>query len=282
MSTKSRRSRRKPETVHENQERWLLTYSDLITLLMALFIIMWAVSSVNVGKFNELKTSLSNAFAGGKVVTGNNSVMDGSTAPFSQESSMPIAPIAPSPRKEISQKFDKIAKQLDTQNSSADVQNLLAIKKLLDKYVQQKGLTGRLSTSIDERGLVIRVLTDDLLFASGSAELNKGSYPLLGEIASLISDTRIVNTIQVAGNTDNVPISTAQYPSNWELSAARAAAVLEYLRSRDVSQSRLSIAAYGSQRPIASNSTATGRTLNRRVEIVVLRRSLSNSSLSGS
>ena len=279
MSARSKRGRRRQgELVHENQERWLLTYSDLITLLMALFIIMWAVSSVNEGKFNELKMSLSNAFAGGKVVTGNTSVLSGESSPFSQESRMPIAPIAPAqPRTAISAQFDKIAKSLEKQSNSSDVQNLLAIKKRLDAYVKEMGLTGRLRTSIDERGLVIRVLTDDLLFASGKAVLNTKSFPLLDKIASLIGDAHVVNTVQVAGNTDNVPISTAEFPSNWELSAARASAVLEYLLTHGISPSRLSLAAYGDQRPIASNATAKGRSLNRRVEIVVLRRALTGS-----
>ena len=282
MSARSKRSRR-PEPVHENQERWLLTYSDLITLLMALFIIMWAISSVNQGKFNQLKTSLSSAFAGGKVVTGNNSVLSGQSSPFSQESAMPIAPIAPAqPRAQITAQFDKIAKHLDKQSNSSDVQNLLEIKKRLDAYVKDMGLSGRLQTSIDERGLVIRVLTDDLLFASGKAVLNTSSYPLLNEIASLISDSHVVNTVQVAGNTDNVPISTAQYPSNWEHSAARASAVLEHLLTHGISPGRLSIAAYGDERPIESNATAKGRSLNRRVEIVVLRRALAGDSVSSS
>ena len=220
----NRRRSRSKKVEHENNDRWLLTYSDMITLLMALFIIMWAVSSVNSGKFNELKVSLSNAFSGGKVLSANDSILSGQPSPFAQDSPSPIVPITP--REAIASRFGQTMSEMQHRANQADVENLRRIKRKLDAAAGRLGLSGRLFTSIDERGLVIRLLTDDLLFASGSAVLSTNSYPILDTVTRLISDQKIANPVQVAGNTDSVPISTAQFPSNWELSAARASAVL--------------------------------------------------------
>jgi chemotaxis protein MotB len=115
------------------------------------------------------------------------------------------------------------------------------------------------------------VLTDDVLFDSGKATLKSRSVPLLTEISALLAKG-VVNPIRIEGNTDDVPISTPQFHSNWDLSTARADAVLEFLLAHGVAARRLSAVGYADQRPIASNATASGRSENRRVELVVLRR----------
>ena len=127
-----------------------------------------------------------------------------------------------------------------------------------------------MQTVIDRRGLVVRVLTDQLLFASGQATLRPAGFPLLNEVAQLLNvDTR--HPITVEGHTDNVPISSSQYPSNWELSTDRATTVVRYLIAKGVNRERLGAVGYADLHPLASNATAAGRAKNRRVEIVLQR-----------
>ena len=127
-----------------------------------------------------------------------------------------------------------------------------------------------MQTSIEARGLVIRVLTDDLLFASGQATLESKASGLLGEIAQLLNLDQ-THPISVEGNTDNIPIHSAQFPSNWELSTARASTVVRFLISHGVGASRLTASGNAEERPYDSNATAVGRARNRRVEIVMRR-----------
>ncbi len=253
-------------------ERWLLTYADMITLLMALFIVMWAISAVNIGKFNELKASLRAAFSGKifdrsepHVLTGERSVLNPEGAQVSPIEQIPSA---------LQAVTDALR---ETATDQQDLENLRWLKRQIDAYARSHGFAGRIRTSIDERGLAVRLLTDEVLFDTGKAVLKRRSLPLLAHIARLLVSRDIENPVRVEGNTDNVPISTPEFPSNWELSTARATAVLAKLLAHGVPPSRLSVAGYADQRPVASNATAAGRRLNRRVELVVLRRALARS-----
>ena len=265
----------------ENEERWLLTYSDMITLLMALFIVMWAISSVNVSKFNQLKAALQSAFSA-KVLQANESILSGQQAPFDQDGS-PIQPLDQSSSasqvvqvRSISQNISaKISTQIQAQAALQDEDNLVHIQTLVRAFAREHGLTKIVKADIEERGLVVRLLTDNVLFGSGEATLKPTSLPLLGEIAGLLAAPDIVNPVSVEGNTDSTPIHSAQFPSNWELSSARADAVLEFLAGHGVAADRLSATGYGDMKPIAKNTTVAGRAANRRVDIVILRRSFS-------
>jgi chemotaxis protein MotB len=252
-------------------ERWLLTYSDMITLLMALFIIMWAVSSVNTSKFEALKVSLHSAFSG-KVLQNPGAVLTGSTAVFEQPGT-PVTP--PNPSTAMSGpafSMARISSSITQSAQNADLENLKALQRRVRQYAAAHGFAQDVATTIQERGLVVHVLTDGVLFDSGSAVLKPQGLALLGEIGTLIDQPDLVNPISVEGNTDSEPIHSALYPSNWELSTARANAVLEFLLGKGLKESRASVVGYGSQKPIASNSTDSGRRRNRRVDIVVLRR----------
>jgi chemotaxis protein MotB len=254
-------------------ERWLLTYADMITLLMALFIVMWAISSVNISKFDQLKASLKSAFSG-KVLPSNDSVLTGQSAPFDQEG-QPVSPLV-QPNQPVF-RIKSIAASITQAATNADTENLRKIEQQVEAYARQHGFADADRTTIDERGLVIRLLTDKVLFDSGSGVLRSDGYPLLTEIAHLLTRADIVNPVRVEGNTDDQPIHSALYPSNWELSTARANAVLEFLIGEHVQQGRLSVAGYADQHPVASNATAAGRSANRRVDIVILRRSFPKS-----
>jgi chemotaxis protein MotB len=261
----NRRRRQVPE--EHVDERWLLTYSDMITLLMSLFLVLWAISSVNISKFDQLKVSLHSAFTG-KVLPGNPSVLTGGEAPFS-ETGQPVTPPVEFPQPAF--KMSSIESSLQNAARRQDDENLRRIQRQVDRYARQHGLSGRIRTSIDERGLVIHVLTDAVLFDSGEATLKQPAV-LLAELAHLITRTGIVNPVRIEGNTDSVPVSSRRFRSNWELSSARANAVLQFMLAHDVAAARLSTVGYGDQRPIASNATAAGRSRNRRVSLVLLRR----------
>ena len=252
-------------------ERWLLTYADMITLLMALFIVMWSMSTVNISRYAALKASLKEAF-NGSLAEGGASIQNGAEGLMPAQSNL-VAPNKPEPISMTSFSPVEAPNPLD-ERSAADLSNLRELQRRIDAYAKARGLAGKLKTEIDERGLVIRVLTDDLLFDSGRARLRASAGTVLDEVGRLVVRQSHGNPVRVEGNTDDVPIATAEFRSNWDLSAARATAVMDYLIARGLDATNASVAGYADQRPLASNATTSGRSQNRRVEIVVLRSAL--------
>jgi chemotaxis protein MotB len=261
---------------HEGaDERWLLTYSDMITLLMTLFIVLWSISSVNVSKLQVLQQSLNNAFSGKPVTTGGQSVLAGSPSSIqgiqssqAMEQAMNSASVVPA---ELSNPISTASAQAQQQAAQREQQSLERVQHQVETYAQRHGFASEIRTSIDERGLVIRLLTDKVLFDSGQATVKPGALPLLSHIAGLVLRSGITNPIRIEGNTDNVPLSGGRFYDNWGLSAGRAVAVLEQFRRAGVPASRMSVAGYADTHPIAPNTTAAGRAQNRRVDVVVLR-----------
>jgi chemotaxis protein MotB len=181
---------------------------------------------------------------------------------------MPLTPNIP---KAVSISSSQLQAALDTVSASMQEQaSFAALKRRLDAYARAHGFADQVRTVIERRGLVVRVLTDKVLFDSGQADLKPAGLPLLTEVAKLLN-LDPTHPIIVEGHTDNVPISSTLYPSNWELSTARATTVVRYLISQGVSAARLGAAGYADLHPVASNATAAGRQLNRRVEIVLRR-----------
>jgi chemotaxis protein MotB len=247
-------------------ERWLLTYSDMITLLMALFIVMWSMATVNTSKFEALSASLKDAFSG-KILSGGEAIMQ----PGSSSSSEPSPPEPPLPAVKAIEPTTK--SQGDGQRSDApakETEELDKLKKEIDAWTKTHGLAKEVETEVARRGLIVRVLTDRVLFDSGSAQIKPQADPLLDALSRLLK-TEVRNPIQVEGNTDNVPV-TGTYPSNWELSTARATTVLRGMISRGVWAGRLGATGYAAEHPLTSNKTEAGRRRNRRVELVVLRK----------
>ncbi|HEY4348128.1 MAG TPA: flagellar motor protein MotB [Gaiellaceae bacterium] len=260
---------------HESSERWLLTYADMITLLLALFIVLWSISSVNISKFAALKQSLSQAFSG-KVMQGNSGILSGGSAPLEPQGTQvqnveANSSSSPSTFPTPNSISTTISNAINSSMSQAEQRDLKEIQAEVKKAAAAQGLSGTIHTSIDESGLTIRLLTDKVLFDSGQAVLQPEARPLLQKIGRILAHDSSTNPIRVEGNTDNQPIATSAYPSNWELSAARASAVLERLLSGGLSQERLSVLGYGAQKPVASNTTVAGRSRNRHVDIVILR-----------
>ena len=265
---------------HEaGDERWLLTYADMITLLMALFMVLFSISSVNISKYQVLQHALQKAFIGG-VLDGGKGVQAGNPTRITGVQTA-------TPSGSVDSSFNIFTKTLQgagtnpTQKAkaaSAEQNPLLEVQRRVENYAQKHGFAADISTSIDQRGLVIRLLTNNLVFDSGQATLKPTATPLLSRVSRLMVSMHIDNPVSVEGNTDNVPISGGGFPSNWELSTARATAVLEFLLHHGISPHHLAAVGYADQNPVAPNTTAAGRALNRRVDIVVIRSNATKSS----
>ena len=266
---------------HENEERWLLTYADMITLLMTLFMVLFAISSINTTKFEQLSKSLAEAISG-KIVQGGPNIQESGATESTQESSPepPIPAIQPV-IKTAGSADDRRAAAAQTKSAAErEEEDFRKLKQQLDAYAREHGLQHSLQTTVARRGLVIRLLTDRVLFASGQAHLEPSSTELLTALARLLV-TEVRHPIVVEGHTDSRPINSARFPTNWELSTARATQVVRFFIRHDVAPRRLQAAGVGAQRPVASNSNDSGRSRNRRVEIVLVRLNTSSNSTDG-
>jgi chemotaxis protein MotB len=272
----SRGRRRGGGHTEESEERWLLTYADMITLLMALFMVLFSISSVNISKYQTLQQSLKAAFSGnvlpgGKAISEQGSTQNSSHVPATVELQA-LEPVTTMGSSTLANSTAHASQSAAAASAhEANQQAIFAhIKLELEDYAKAHGFSKSVQATIEQQGLVIRVLTDDLLFESGKASLEGRSHALLGEIAQLLN-VDVTHPIAVEGNTDNVPIHGGEFPSNWELSTARASTVVRFLIEQGVSPARLTAAGYAEQRPLASDATAAGRAKNRRVEIVMQR-----------
>lgn len=241
--------RRKPiQDEEESPDRWLVSYADFITLLFAFFVVMYAISTVNKSKYENLSSSIGLA-------------LSGSTPPEKQQSlnaakQPQTTIIKPLPLSYILQKNRR--KEIDTMaQMSAELTNTFST------LITDKSLT----IAQDDRGVRIDI-NDSLLFNEGSAELRPEAKSIIEQIGEKLKDqTRL---IQVEGHTDNVDIHNAEFFSNWELSAVRASSVVRMLSANGIAEQRLSAVGFGSTQPMESNMTDSGRAKNRRVSLVIL------------
>jgi chemotaxis protein MotB len=249
-----------------NHERWLLTYADMITLLLALFIVLLSMATVDKRKLEPLKNSLAEAFDG-KILQGGEAIQNRGASPKSVSQTPPEAPI---PAMKPSPQTSNGAKSQVQQDARKEEEDLQKLKEQIDEIAKQRRLQKKLETEVARRGLVIRVLTDDVIFDSGQAQIKPAGFPLLDNIARVLK-AEVRHPIVVEGYTDNQPIGTSQFPTNWELSTSRAAAVVRLFIRDGIPAPRLGAAGYAALHPIATNATAKGRSTNRRVEIVLVR-----------
>jgi chemotaxis protein MotB len=256
------------EEAEESDERWLLTYADMITLLMALFMVLFSISSVNVSKFVTLQRSLQDAFSG-RILPGGRALQESGGSTTSPKVSATPETSTPSVTADgaAKAKADAAAKAAA---AKAEEKDFKALKARVDEYVDKHGLASKVTTLVTRDGLVIRLLTDKLLFASGSATVQPGGRGLLEKVGSLLRAEN-QHEIRVRGFTDPVPIHTAAFPSNWELSAGRAASVVRTFAQSGVAPERMEAAGRAALDPLSSNATALGRARNRRVEVLLPR-----------
>lgn len=244
--------KKKVEAGHNNTERWLLTYSDLITLLMIFFVVLYTLSKVDADKFKAVADSLNAAIGGGTP----------SKIELQTDGGPSVLPL------EKAQEALKQPKSGSESGKEAEVKTIQDIKKQIDKFVASNGLQNRVETTIEERGLVVSI-RDTLLFASGSSAVTDDAHQILNTLSSILAG--LPNYLRIEGHTDNAPIHTTQFPSNWELSVARAVNVVNVLISQKVAPEKLSASGYGEYRPVAPNTSPANMDKNRRVDMVIVR-----------
>lgn len=244
-----RKRRRDSDDAHERQEsheRWLISYADFITLLFAFFVVMYAISSISEAKYKKVSGALENALNGPLPKTADNQV--NGTLKSGTDPTLDQAAKALAQQRKQQQKMAEVAKDLS---------------QTLGPLISQ----GKVSVSQNSRGVKVDI-SDSVLFAPGQAELGNASIGLLKTLSSVIKDKAI--RLEVGGHTDDVPIHSPSFPSNWELSAARASRVVRLFRDADVDEYRMTAVGYGSTRPVLPNDTPDGRMRNRRVTLMIL------------
>jgi chemotaxis protein MotB len=246
------RKRRGHEEEHENHERWLVTYADMLTVLMALFIVMFALSVVDKAKFEKFKEGLNGDLGNGvSLLSGGPGLQQAGDTPIDLQAAITALDEKQSRQQAAAQERDDLER---------------ARQKILQALVA-KHMEDKVRFELDERGLVVTVVTDDVLFALGSATLRPEGTKVLDAIAPALG--ALPNQVTVEGHTDDLPIS-GRFGSNWELSTERATSVLRYLLdTHSVPARRLSAAGYADQRPLTPNISGAARSANRRVEVIV-------------
>lgn len=273
-----RRGHEEEHEEHENHERWLVSYADMMTLLMVLFIVMFAISQVDQKKFAALKTGLSAGFgAPVAILSGGDAMLDpgGAVAPDSvnlagaAKGEKPQAPV-PEPQSPVNpEAVAELVEATSKAQVAKEVSELEKAREDLKAALKAAGLPDAATFRFDERGLVVTIATDEVLFGSGNAQLRPQGKRILSALAPTL--TKVPNKISVDGHTDSLPIHTASFPSNWELSTDRATGVLRYLISKHAfPPTKLSATGFADTKPLRPNTTPAGRALNRRVEIVVV------------
>jgi chemotaxis protein MotB len=272
---------------HINHEAWAIPYGDLITLLLAFFVVMYAISSVNAGKFRVLSDSLNAAFRGnpttfeplqiGEKARGTGADLEMSIMTPSQISGRPRSLIE-AVRIDGAKGLGAGDKPLPGAGETGHAQPVSAEAHPMAEQLARVAdeLQGALQSLVDADLVAVRrhqfwlevEVRSDILFPSGVATLSGKAYPALDALAATL--VKYPNPLRVEGHTDNLPINTRFYPSNWELSAARAASVVHRFQRAGIAASRLSVIGFGEFRPAASNDTAAGRNTNRRVIVVIL------------
>lgn len=222
---------RKPKGHQEvpGQDRWLLTYSDLITLLLGLFVILYAMSKIDTKKYNQWVAAFGGVFGSSQVDMkngpGSKGLMEG-------------------------------------------MNDQIRVRQMVKQSLELNGTIDGLSVSMDEKGVTIHI-QDHLLFSSGEAELKPVALHLLDSIAQVLR--RIPNDVRIEGHTDNIPIASPRFPSNWHLSVHRAMSTGYYfIKEFGIDPEKVAVVGYGDRRPVVSNDTEAGRARNRRVDIIIL------------
>jgi chemotaxis protein MotB len=282
-----RREEHEEHEEHENHEAWVIPYADMLTLLMCLFLVLFAVGNVDKQKFEKLSESFRSEFGSssssqvvslGEATTsgplsGGESLFD-SVTPITAAPSFTVdipadigAGIAPEPVAPVAPVV-VVVEVTDEVAAQQSYDELIALQLLVRERAEARGLADAVGFRFENRGLVVTIITDEVLFDESSADLKPVGIEILELVADVLRASP--NNISIEGHTDSRPISSGRYPSNWELSTARATSVLRHLTENiGFDPARLSAAGYADTRPLASNDTVEGAARNRRVEVVV-------------
>jgi chemotaxis protein MotB len=251
---------------HVNHEAWVIPYADMLTLLMALFLVMWATSQTDVSKLKQMSAGFADSLGivGNGQGVGGKGILEGVEKTDPAEASVDLKPkVGAAALDALENQQEQQQQQIDNQKQLEDVQ------KDITDAAAQSGTAGELAFKDEGRGLVVSIVSEGVLFDAGSAELRPEGRTVLDGLAGTLQT--IPNKLSIEGHTDNRPIATDRFPSNWDLSSARASTVLRYLIDvHHIPAERLSAGGYGDTNPVASNSDEAGRAKNRRVDIAIL------------
>jgi len=270
------RKRREEEEEHEEgAERWLVTYADMLTLLMVLFIVLFAMSNVDTQKYEKLKAGLADGFGrsvsvldGGQKTLLDKGTIEDDASSFSQA----IQALPQNQQAQVQQIVDKSAQQR-IQRQYADAKNeadrLRSIWHRMQAALRARGLQDDVQATIDERGLVVSLVSRHVVFQPNMADLTARGRRILDTLAPVLAS--LTEPIEVDGHTNQVKVKPKYYPSDWELSSARAITALRYLEeARQLPARRLTASAFGHTRPLVDPHTPGSQAVNKRVDIVVL------------
>ncbi|MEV0896835.1 flagellar motor protein MotB [Actinoplanes sp. NPDC049802] len=277
-----RKQKHEEHEEHVNHERWLVSYADMLTLLFVLFVVLFSMSDVNTKKFAQLAAGLSAGFgAQSAAFTGQSAPLDGAsnnaqvvqidpganpgdggsgTQGLNQKQKEAVErAILAEGRKKASANAEKAAKEAeDLKAIERKIADALAAQKLLDSV----------KFTIDQRGLVVTIVTNDVVFAGNRADLQEGGRKILQAIAPTLA--KLPNSIEVDGHTNQLKARTTFYPSGWELSAARASTTVRYFTEHDIPKKRLSAVGFSDTKPLIDPKDPRSITMNRRVDVVIL------------
>ncbi len=268
------RAKKHEEEEHENHERWLVSYADMVTLLMCLFIVLFAISQVDKAKFAALSAGLSASFGAPITalpgVTPEGSVLD--ALPSAVDVAAGIAPGQEASREEVDAAAEQAAVERAARvavEAQGAYDNLDEVRRKIQAALDAAGYSGAARFEIDERGLVAHIVADQVLFDAERADLRPEGAVILDAIAPTLRE--VPNQLAVEGHANHLPVTAGgPWPSNWELSAFRATTVVRYLAGDGIPQERMSANGYSSTRPLVPETDPNAITVNRRVDIVVL------------
>ncbi|AIF43177.1 flagellar motor protein MotS [Virgibacillus sp. SK37] len=235
--------------------KWMVTYSDMVTLILVFFILLFSMSQIDLVKFDAISESFRNRM-----------IFDFNPSPVPMENPTQSSSVKETGKE--SNEFEVPVELEEEQEEISETQSLNGLMDEIEKYLDKNELNNVISANRTERGVVL-VLQEKILFDSGEAKIIDGGKPFLNKIGSLLN--KMPNQVKVEGHTDSRPISNYRYPSNWELSGARASSVIRYLIDKNkFDESRFSSVGYADTRPLVPNTSSDNWKKNRRVEIVVL------------
>lgn len=249
--------RKKDKQASSNSGSWLTTYSDLMTLLLAFFVLLFSMSSIEENKYEMMMNSLQNALIGS----------NGATI-FENPSAKDDALISESPDEEATVVTPELIEEvMSSGGTTGEEPTTDELQEIVAGFLKDQGLDADVSVEIVEEGILLDV-KQNVLFDLGKADIKSESLETLSRLGTLFDE--FDQEVRVVGHTDNLPISTTQYPSNWELASNRACAIVRYYIRQGFESTRFMCTSYGDTMPIASNDTAEGRAKNRRVNFLIV------------
>jgi chemotaxis protein MotB len=269
---RGRRQKHVEPEEHENHERWLVTYADMLTLLMVLFIVMFAMSQVDQEKYNALKNGLADGFgADASVMTGSDSILEEKLDEISPQATEILDKLSDADKEAVAKALGTTQTGESASYAAARVEydRLEKVRRKIVSALSRKGLTDDVRTAIDERGLVVSLVSKHVVFQPDVAQLSPRGQQVVDTLAPVLRG--LTEQLRIDGHTNQVKVHPRYFATDWDLSAARAVTVLRRLNERNhVPAGRLSVSAFGHERPLVDPALPRSQDVNKRVDIVVL------------